>query len=49
MTEIIEMEINVKGKLVFIYTRFPGDFDLNDITVTIYIKDTGNRKIIGVK
>ena len=38
---MLEMKIKVKGEIVFMYTRHLGDFDLNDVSITLEEKDIG--------
>ena len=52
MTKMIEMEIKVKKETVFTYTRLPGDFDLNDVLITlkeIDYQSDGKDIVLGVK
>ena len=51
MVEFIEMEVKVNGAIVFLYSRPPGDFSLNDVFITLKEVDYQKDKsvVLGVK
>ena len=52
MVKFIEMEIKIKGETVFMYTRLPGEFNLNDVFITLKEIDHQSDKkdiVLGVK